>query len=103
VTSDRTVGRNTTVLQIVQNYCTISIDSAVTRHTHFFLTSEIIFLDFSDFLTFFKILKKSHVGRINRNGTVLLFLKFYLKNLFLYRTAQSFPCSLSAHVWGEEV
>jgi len=44
-------------IEMVQ-YCTISIDSAVTRHTHFFLTPEIIFSRFFRFSEIFRKCEK---------------------------------------------
>jgi hypothetical protein len=38
----------------LSEYCTISINSAVTRHTHFFLTPEIIFSRFFRFSEIFQ-------------------------------------------------
>ena len=52
-------------------YCTISINSAVTRHTDFFLTPDLVFSWFVRFfLRFIENTKKSCDCRIDRNGPV---------------------------------
>ncbi|KAF8972772.1 hypothetical protein BDZ97DRAFT_857369 [Flammula alnicola] len=52
-------------------YCTISFNSAVTRHTPFFLTPDLIYSRFIRFFELFQKVKNPHFGRIDRNSTVL--------------------------------
>ena len=51
-------------------YCTISINLSVMRHSQFWLTTAIIFLDFSGFWRFVRQMKKVTWWWIDQNCTV---------------------------------